>query len=268
MTLNAGGLGAGTFVDLISFSAGNDAAHRRGRHQRLYGGAGADQLNGGAGFDLARYDSASAAVVVNLQTGINQGDAQGDVYTSIEAAVGSAFNDTLTGDGAANFLHGAAGDDVLAGGAGADALNGSNGVDTADYSASSDKVIVNLTSGANISGDAEGDTLTSIENLVGSAFDDKLTGNSVDNTLIGGAGNDGLFGGGGADHLIGGDGVLDVASYLGSAAAVTVDLSLGTGHGGDAAGDTLTGIEGVDGSAFDDTLIGDGGGNVLAGEMG
>ncbi|MGO4126826.1 calcium-binding protein [Inquilinus sp. YAF38] len=189
VTLNAGGLGAGTSVDLISFSAANDVLTGGAGGDSLYGGAGADQLDGGAGFDLARYDNAAAAVVADLQTGVNQGDAQGDIYTSIEG-------------------------------------------------------------------------------LVGSAFADKLTGNAADNTLIGGAGNDGLFGGGGADNLVGGDGFLDVASYLGSAVAVTVDLSLGTGHGGDAEGDTLTGIEGMDGSAFDDALIGDGGGNVLAGEMG
>ncbi|MGF6232314.1 Ca2+-binding RTX toxin-like protein [Inquilinus ginsengisoli] len=268
VTLNAGGLGRGTFVDLISFSAGNDVLTGGAGTNGFSGGAGADQLNGGAGFDVAHYDNASAAVVVNLQTGVNQGDAQGDVYTSIEAAVGSAFDDTLTGDGAANFLHGAAGNDVLVGGAGADALNGSSGVDTADYSASSVAVRVDMSLGTSLGGDAEGDGLTSIENLTGSAFRDQLTGNAADNTLTGGAGDDGLVGRGGADRLIGGDGVLDVASYADSAVAVTIDLSLGTGHGGDAEGDTLSGIEGVDGSFFDDILSGDGGGNVLAGEVG
>jgi Ca2+-binding RTX toxin-like protein len=130
VTLNAGGLGTGTFVDLISFSAGNDVLTGGAGTNGFSGGAGADQLNGGAGFDVAHYDNVPAAVVANLQTGVNQGDAQGDVYTSIEAIVGSAFADTLTGDGAA-------GNDVLVGGAGTDALNGSSGIDTADYSASS-----------------------------------------------------------------------------------------------------------------------------------
>ena len=86
VTLNAGGLGVGTSVDLISFSAANDVLTGGAGGDSLYGGAGADQLNGGAGFDFARYDNASAAVVANLQTGVNQGDAQGDVYSSIEGS--------------------------------------------------------------------------------------------------------------------------------------------------------------------------------------
>ena len=154
---------------------------------------------------------------------------------------GSAFADTLTGDGAAKCC-GAGGDDVLAGGAGADALDGGSDVDTADYSASSALVIA-LGFGIGHGGDAEGDTLRNIETLVGSAFDDQLIGSSLDDTLVGGAGNDTLIGGGGADHLDGGDGVLDITSYTDSSAGVTIDLSLGTGHGGTAEGDTLSGIE-------------------------
>ncbi|MGO4126825.1 hypothetical protein AB4Z01_20655 [Inquilinus sp. YAF38] len=264
VTLNAGGLAGERPVDLISFSAGNDVLTGGAGGDSLYGGAGADQLDGGAGFDLARYDNAAAGVVANLQTGVNQGDAQGDVYTSIEGLVGSAFADTLTGDGGANVLSGAGSDDVLAGGAGADALDGGSGVDTADYSASS-AVAIALGFGIGHGGDAEGDTLTNIETLVGSAFDDQLIGSSLDDTLVGGAGNDTLFGRGGADHLDGGDGVLDITSYTDSTAAVTIDLSLGTGHGGYAEGDTLSGIEIVFGSAFDDTLIGDGAANFLCG---
>jgi Ca2+-binding RTX toxin-like protein len=264
VTLNAGGLGASTSVDLISFSAGNDVLAGGAGGDNLYGGAGADQLNGGAGFDLARYDNAAAGVTANLQTGVNQGDAQGDVYTSIEGLVGSAFADTLTGDGGANVLFGAGGDDVLAGGAGADALDGGIGVDTADYSASSSGVAVNLAGGTGQGGDAEGDALRNIETVVGSSFSDQLIGSGLDDTLVGGAGEDLLFAGAGADHLDGGAGI-DSSSYSDSTAAVTIDLSLGTGHGGTAEGDTLSGIEFVLGSAFDDTLTGDGAANFLFG---
>ena len=38
---------------------------------------------------------------------------------------------------------------------------------------------------------------------------------------------------------------------------MTVDLSAGMGANGDAAGDALSGIENLAGSAFDDTLTGD-----------
>jgi Ca2+-binding RTX toxin-like protein len=48
------------------------------------------------------------------------------------------------------------------------------------------------------------DTLTSIENLVGSDFNDTLTGDAGANKLEGGVGNDTLNGGLGNDTLDGG----------------------------------------------------------------
>ena len=42
----------------------------------------------------------------------------------------------------------------------------------------------------------------------------------------------------------------------------------GEGLSGEAAGDILTGIENLRGSAFADTLVGDGGANVLSGGAG
>ena len=48
------------------------------------------------------------------------------------------------------------------------------------------------------------DTITGIENLTGSAFNDTLTGDGLDNILTGGAGNDALAGGAGNDtYLLG-----------------------------------------------------------------
>ena len=54
------------------------------------------------------------------------------------------------------------------------------------------------------------DTLTNIENLTGSAFDDTLAGNAGDNILDGGDGT-------------------DTVSYAGAAGAVTVSLALQDG---------------------------------------
>jgi hypothetical protein len=73
--------------------------------------------------------------------------------------------------------------------------------------------------------------------------------------LTGGAGDDMLIGGAGGDTLIGGAGTADTVSYAGSA-AVTLDLSAATGTGstGDAAGDTLNGIEYVVGSSNGDSF--------------
>ena len=75
-------------------------------------------------------------------------------------------------------------------------------------------VQVNLAAGTGTGGDAQGDTLTQIENLVGSAFADRLYGDAGVNALNGGAGDDTLRGGVGGDALDGGDGS-DFANYQG-----------------------------------------------------
>ncbi|MCZ6812603.1 MAG: calcium-binding protein, partial [Alphaproteobacteria bacterium] len=112
---------------------------------------------------------------------------------NIENLTGSIMDDTLTGDAGAN---------VLEGGAGADTLDGAAGTDTASYSGSGVGVTVSLATGTGSGGDAQGDTLTGIENLTGSAFDDSLTGDANANTLDGGAGLDTLIGGDGDDILL------------------------------------------------------------------
>ena len=81
------------------------------------------------------------------------------------------------------------------------------------------------------------------------------TGNGLDNVLIGNSVNNVLAGLAGADHLDGGSGT-DTATYAASGAGVNVSLVTGLGSGGDAAGDTLTNIENLTGSAFNDTLEG------------
>ena len=84
-----------------------------------------------------------------------------------------------------------------------------------------------------------------------------------------GSGNDTLTGGGGADKLIGGGGN-DTANYSTSAKGVTVNLALTTKQvsKGDAAGDVLSSIENVSGSAFADKLTGNSKNNVLSGLAG
>ncbi len=93
-----------------------------------------------------------------------------------------------------------------AGGASADALQGGAGTDTASYFTGSVGVVVNLVNGSGSGGDAQGDTLSGIENLSGSQGHDSLIGTSGANTLQGWTGNDVLTGAGGKDTLTGGAG--------------------------------------------------------------
>ena len=114
------------------------------------------------------------------------------------------------------------GNDTLDGGPGSDRLYGGGGNDTADYSGSNAAVTVDLSRWTVKGGDAEGDSLTSIESVIGSQHNDAITGNYENNVLSGGDGddilsahdgmviyhdgNDTLRGGNGNDTLTGGNG--------------------------------------------------------------
>ena len=116
-------------------------------------------------------------------------------------------NDVLTAGSGNNELHGGAGNDLLYSGPGNDLLDGGTGSDTASYAHATAGVTVNLgLLGAQNTLGAGTDTLTGIENLVGSNFNDTLTGDNNNNVINGGLGNDILNGGGGDDLLIGGMG--------------------------------------------------------------
>jgi Ca2+-binding RTX toxin-like protein len=94
-----------------------------------------------------------------------------------------------------------------------------------------------------------------------------LQGTANSDRLIASAGNDILEGRGGADFLDGSAGV-DTASYQNSDNGVTVNLETGLGSTGEAQGDRLQNIENLEGSNFNDTLVGDRQDNVLLGKAG
>jgi Ca2+-binding RTX toxin-like protein len=191
-------------------------------------------------------------------------------------------DDLIYGFGGNDKIYGLGGNDTIKGGGGADTIDGGSGTDTASYLDSWAGVTVNLANGTGIGGTAEGDTLSNIEDLIGSQHNDTLIGNDGANKLIGAdgndllkggggadtlsgdAGSDTLKGGGGADTLNGGSGI-DTASYAGSEAGVFVSLITDSAAYGDAEGDNLNDIENLTGSAYNDTLWGDDGVNAING---
>ncbi len=219
-------------------------------------------------------------------TGIHNGTEYDDYINANSAAVktdGGGGQDKIIGTDSANYILGGAGsdwllgnggDDTVEGGAGADRIEGGTGTDVASYASATAAVTVDLSNPGNNTGDAKGDTFFGIERFEGSAYADFLYGDANANRFIGGAGadtlygragNDYLEGGTGGDTLDGGAGASDVASYANSKAGVTVNLATNVNLGGDAAGDTLKGIEVVYGSAYADSLTGDSVANVLDG---
>jgi Ca2+-binding RTX toxin-like protein len=214
----------------------------------LDGAAGSDTLDGGNGSDTASYASASAAVTVSLGMTGSQitGGGGTDKLISIENLTGSGSNDKLTGSST---------DNVMMGGVGNDTIDGGAGSDTVSYASATGSVSVNLLSQSS-TGSAGNDTLYNIENVIGSASNDKLTGNNSNNVIIGGDGNDTLDGGAGND----------TASYINATASVTVSLAVVSQQDTRGAGsDTLTNIENLTGSGFNDTLTGNSSNNYISG---
>jgi Ca2+-binding RTX toxin-like protein len=240
-------LGGDAAANLLSGAAGDDT---------LDGGLGSDTLDGGDGRDAVSYARSTAGVSVDLgrtAAQLGAGHVAGDVFVGIEDFIGSGHADTIESAAAANRIDGQA------------------GFDTVSYASSSVGVTVDLfISGSQTSaGTASGDTLTSVEGLIGSAHADALTGDQNVNALNGGLGDDTLEGRGGADTITGGGGT-DTASYLNSASGVTVDLTLSTAQtsAGDAGGDLLVGIANLLGSNLADRLTGDAAANRITAGLG
>ncbi len=233
-------------ANILIGNDGNDTLTGNGGDDILGPGAGKDIINGGAGFDRVDYSTAKAAVTVNLATGSGSaGDALGDTFTGIEGVIGSAFNDIITGSAGADDLAGGAGrdtisggdgNDTISGGAGADTIDGGAGIDTVSYADSAAGLTISLRATVDNTGDAAGDVIKNVENIKGSAFDDILIGNTALNVLDGGAG-------------------IDMVSYARALAPVTVNFATGVNTAA-AATDIYVSIEGVIGTALDDTLIG------------
>ncbi|MBP1856739.1 M10 family metallopeptidase [Rhizobium herbae] len=221
----ANALLAGAGDDKLYGLAGNDTLGGGDGNDRMDGGAGADYLSGGTGSDTADYSSSSIGLGVSLYNpAVNTGDAAGDTYNSVENLTGSDFDDGLNGTLSANIirggdgndtlkgydgidtLYGDGGNDILIGGEDGDALLGGAGSDTASYKGATAGVTASMANTAINTGDALGDTYTSIENITGSDFDDLVYGNSSANIVNGGAGNDILKGYAGNDTLTGGAG--------------------------------------------------------------
>src|SRR5262245_25058184 len=95
---------------------------------------------------------------------------------------------TTTSGGARVITYSTAGYEVLDGGlGGADDIRGYAGGDTVSYASAGTGVIIDLNVQLTWDGMVN-DTLSSIENAIGSSFSDHLWGSSGDNVLDGGSG--------------------------------------------------------------------------------
>jgi PKD repeat protein len=251
------GAAGGPTVVTLDGQAGNDTLIDGPGDETLLGGPGNDiirprgglnTIDAGTETDTLDGSLAPAGIIANLTTRTLGGAASGTI-DGFERLTGSPFDDELTGDANVNLilggdgqdrLDGAGGNDTLQGGAARDWLYGGDGNDTLKGEAGSDF-------------------------LYGGAGNDNLQGGDDHDRLYGEDGTDTLIGGTGENTLDGGAGI-DTATYATATSPVFVDLAAGTVSG--YASESITGVERVTGSPFDDEIRGDAQANLLKGEGG
>ncbi len=293
--ISDGGGHAVTFDGVENFTintgSGNDTITTGNGQNFLNTGDGDDTITVGNGKDTIDAGMGNDTVTAGDGGNIIWGGYGNDTITAgtgndyINGGVG---DDTMTGGGGDDILDGGKGNDTISGGAGNDDLIGGKGTnlldggantDTADYSTSTAAVTVSLAITVVQAVNAvESDTLTSIENLTGSAFHDVLTGNTGNNVIDGGGSADIMSGGMGNDTYLvdnAGDVVNEAVGGGSDTVLASVDYTLGVGQeieflkaNDGATGLTLTGNEFANtiiGGAGDDVLIGGGGIDKLNG---
>jgi len=228
-------LEGGEGFDVLVGDAGND---------RLDGGINVDWMEGGQGDDVYVVDHPSD-VVNELPNGgydivISNFTSPGlapnteelimTTTVSVSSGSGNAGDNVITGTNSQNALYGREGNDTIYGLGGNDWIYGNGFNDAIDD-------------------------------------DDVLFGGDGDDRLYGGNGNDTLNGGEGADSLSGTLGN-DTVTYEDAAIGAVVDLASSSVNAGAAAGDFLSSIENLTGTAFDDSLFGGASANIIEGLAG
>lgn len=243
----------GSAADALTGDDGANGLIGNGGNDHLVGLEGADALLGLEDIDTAGYEErlAGEGVAATLGTSGGNGNADDgagdDLANGVENLIGGAGDDALSGNGGVNALSGGAGADVLDGRDHGDSLDGGAALDTALYSTGGG-VAVNLATGS-VTGAQGADTLSLIENAVGSSANDVLVSGPGDNSLDGGAGTD------------------TVSFELGSQ-PVVASLLTGVATGDAATADALARLENIEGTDFGDTLTGNGVSNALSGGAG
>jgi len=311
-TLNGSGgidvIHANAGNDTISAHAGNDTIDAGDGDDIIAGGLGSDNITGGTGTaDLVDYTGRTDDIVLDMNVLDGSGYASAtigaggevDLIRQVENITGGDGNDTITGDDGDNILTGGLGNDVLDGGLGADTIDGGLGTDTISFISGSSGLTVNLGTGSAIDVGSGIKTISNIENITATNFDDMITATGGDNAINGANGNDIFITDGGGDDTFDGGflgvdtggndridyttslngttidlgGVTDVNGFLSVSVGANTDLikNIEDIYGSDAASDTITGdssAQELRGNGGDDILDGSGGDDDIYGGTG
>ncbi|WP_295551257.1 calcium-binding protein [uncultured Pseudacidovorax sp.] len=218
--------GTGNALDnIIVGNSANNTLSGGGGNDTIDGGTGSDTMVGGVGNDTYYVNIASDVITENANEGTDT------VISSVTYSLGNNVENLRLQTGNLNAT-GNALDNVLFAGAGNNVLDGLGGTDTVSYEFATSAVTVSLaTTAAQTTGGSGSDTLSNLENLTGSNYNDSLTGSSAANVLRGGIGNDSINGGLGADTYQfgrgdGQDSVTDVDSTGGVSDVLAFDAGI------------------------------------------
>ncbi len=319
-------LDGGDGADIIDGDEGDDTLIGGRGDDTLIGALGDDTIEGGDGSDTVDYSAFEEAFVnigdsdagvggLTLAAGEANGKIGGvsvmtDTLAGIENVIGTAGNDRISGSDEANLIDAGdgddlvdalGGDDTLIGALGDDTIEGGDGSDTVDYSAFEEAFVNIGDSDAGVgglilaAGEANGkiggvsvmtDTLAGIENVIGTAGNDRISGSDEANLIDAGdgddlvdalGGDDTLIGGLGDDTIEGGDGsdTVDYSAFeeafvnIGDSDAGVGGLILAAGEANGKIGglsvmtDSLAGIENVIGTAGNDRISGSDEANLI-----
>lgn len=220
-------------------------------------------FSGTATFYYRPYDGATLGALTLVSVNVQLSGLSLTGTAAAETLNGGTLDDILLGLGGNDTLNGNAGNDTLDGGTGNDRMVGGAGSDVYFVDSATDVVSETIASSVTGGIDLVESALAAytlgayVENgRISAAGAANLTGNGLANILIAGAGNNVLNGGAGVDS----------ASYETAGSGVTVDLGIvGAQATGGSGTDTLVAIEGLIGSAYDDTLAGNTAANSLQG---
>ncbi|HEV2814588.1 MAG TPA: hypothetical protein VGW10_15140 [Solirubrobacteraceae bacterium] len=291
--------GAGLHVD---GRGGNDVLTDRGDpgftgpiggDMRLSGGPGNDNLTtlasftrGGPGNDTftfpfssgsfrignVLYDEAAGPVTIQMPGGTapgGDGDGGTDTFATVPLQVfGSDFADQFTGDAGNSYFGGRDGDDTMDGGGAQDYLGGDGGEDVLD-GGGGDDVVEGGDDDDEVHGGEDDDSVAGgmgVDDVFGDGGDDLLNEHSTFPAGIP-TGADDLRGGAGMDFVRYGQSTAQIFAFVdGRTAPVRVTLDDVADDGGTGEGDNArSDVEGAVGGLAGDTLIGNGGPNVLKG---
>ncbi|MEL7246480.1 MAG: calcium-binding protein, partial [Cyanobacteria bacterium J06573_2] len=261
--------------EFITGNNGNDTIRGGQGNDIIEGGRGGDIIRGGGGNDILAADRIDRfqdfdGTISELRGGNGDDIIYGG--SKDDTIGGGNDNDLLFGKSGDDLIRGASGFDLLQGGVGNDTLRGQDGIDVADYSDLSFNGIFGTVAGLDVNLNTNKalhsssnnaltwtDTLTTIENVIGTSRNDRFIGDGNDNVFygLGEVGRDDR-----QTEFIGLDGssykvIGDVVEYEGNKSEFTFGVSefpfAGlTVTGSEIATDTLIGIEFI---KFSDGLV-------------